>query len=86
MALHLLFMLGTLKATVTPLHLQEFHLCSANMDLENQIEGINEAIAIREEQKVNSTSFFIQSMVFVAALVFMIYVLFTMFSETMGAL
>ena len=55
-------------------------------DLENQIEGINEAIAIREEQKVNSTSFFIQSMVFVAALVFMIYVLFTMFSETMGAL
>lgn len=55
-------------------------------DLESQIDGINEAIAIREEQKVNSTSFFIQTLVFVAALVFMVYVLFSMFGSTMGTL
>ena len=55
-------------------------------DLENQIEGINEAIAIREEQKVNSTAFFVQTLVFVGALIFMAYVLFSMFTDTMGVL
>lgn len=55
-------------------------------DLENQIEGINEAIAIREEQKVSSTAFFVQTLVFVGALVFMGYVLFSMFSDTMSVL
>lgn len=53
-------------------------------DLENQIEGINDAIAIREEQKVNSTAFFIQTLVFVGALVFMVYVLFNMFTSSMS--
>ena len=55
-------------------------------DLENQIEGINEAIAIREEQKVNSTAFFMQTLVFVGALVFMVYVLFSMFSSSMSSM
>lgn len=53
-------------------------------DLENQIEGINDAIAIREEQKVNSTAFFVQTLVFVGALVFMVYVLFNMFTSSMS--
>lgn len=52
-------------------------------DLENQVEGINEAIAIREEQKVNSTAFFMQTLVFLGALAFMVYVLFSMFSSSM---
>ena len=53
-------------------------------DLENQIEGINDAIAIREEQKVNNTAFFIQTLVFIGALVFMVYVLFSMFRNSMS--
>lgn len=52
-------------------------------DLENQVEGINEAIAIREEQKVNNTAFFMQTLVFLGALAFMVYVLFSMFSSSM---
>lgn len=55
-------------------------------DLENQIEGINEAIAIREEQKVNSTAFFMQTLVFIGALVFMVYVLFSMFTSSTSSL
>lgn len=55
-------------------------------DLENQIDGINEAIAIREEQKVNSTSFFVQTLVFVAAMVFMVYILLTMLGSAIGSM
>ena len=53
-------------------------------DLENQIESINEAIAIREEKKVASKAFFVQTMVFLGGMLFIGYIMVTLFASALG--
>ena len=55
-------------------------------DIESQIDGINEAIAIREEHKVNSRSFILQTLVFVGTMLFVVYIVVQMFGTMVTVL
>ena len=55
-------------------------------DIEGQIDGINEAIAIREEKKVDNMAFLFQTLVFVGAMLFVVYIVIQMFTSSMNVI